>query len=207
MGDDEAPSAAGDVDLPDDVVAIATGAAHTCALLADGTLTCWGSNARGQLGLSHTNAIGDTESPSGLGAVTLGAVAVGVAAGGDHTCALLEGGDVKCFGWGAFGQLGLGSTSNVGDNETPASVSTVDLGAHVATLALGARHSCALLVTARWICWGDGAFGKLGVGSQVSLGDDEVPADLLSMHRVAFLDHDGIRTARAGVGNGRGGGR
>ena len=36
---------------------------HTCALLADYTLRCWGGNAYGQLGYGHVYSIGDNEVP------------------------------------------------------------------------------------------------------------------------------------------------
>jgi alpha-tubulin suppressor-like RCC1 family protein len=48
-----------------------------------------------------------------------------IAAGEQHTCAVLETGTVRCWGNNHFGQLGYGNTAPVGDDETPASVGDV----------------------------------------------------------------------------------
>src|SRR5690606_24618541 len=93
-------------------VAISLGGFHTCAILNDSTLKCWGWNAVGQLGLgSLTSAIGATANSMGdnLDAVDLGdgRFAISVALGSQHTCALLDDGSVKCWGSGNDGRLGL----------------------------------------------------------------------------------------------------
>jgi alpha-tubulin suppressor-like RCC1 family protein len=87
---------------------IAAGANHTCALLNDGTVKCWGLGASGQLGQGNANSLGDGVSEMGtnLGVIALGSVtAVSVTAGANHTCALLNDGTVKCWGLGASGQV------------------------------------------------------------------------------------------------------
>jgi hypothetical protein len=112
-------------------VAIAAGYSSTCALLAGGSLKCWGFNNDGQLGLGDpTNRgdmpgqMGDHLPPVDLGAcnkVATVALGNGASAGDVHACALLDDGTVKC--WGAGGQLGLGdlvgrgkSPNQMGDN-------------------------------------------------------------------------------------------
>jgi hypothetical protein len=50
---------------------------------------------------------------------------VGLAAGGFHSCALLDTAGIPCWGPGGSGAPGYGNTSNIGDNETPASVGPV----------------------------------------------------------------------------------
>ena len=74
---------------------LAAGADHTCALVGDGEVWCWGMGDHGQLGLAHTDAIGDDDPPS---RVDVGARAVSLTAGGLHTCALVEGGEAICWG-------------------------------------------------------------------------------------------------------------
>ncbi|CAN0045974.1 unnamed protein product, partial [Hapterophycus canaliculatus] len=99
------------VDLGDDskVVSLALGDWHTCALVDDGDIKCFGKNFAGQLGLDSTENIGDNEGEMGeaLRTVNLGGrKASAIAAGEEHTCAILEGGDLICWGLNASGQVG-----------------------------------------------------------------------------------------------------
>lgn len=98
--------------------ALTAGSNHTCAILANGTLRCWGLNALGQLGLGDNLARGDSPGEMGLALppVALGSnrTAAAVSAGTDFTCALLDNATVKCWGWNGFGQLGLGDTGDRG---------------------------------------------------------------------------------------------
>jgi alpha-tubulin suppressor-like RCC1 family protein len=137
-GDDETPVEAaaagfgGDVDVGGPVIQIAAGDIHTCALLATGKVRCWGGNDDGLLGYGHTLDLGDDETPAeaaaGVGGdVDVGGPAVQLAAGGNHTCALLATGAVRCWGFGFRGQLGYGDQSTIGDDETPASVGDVPI--------------------------------------------------------------------------------
>ncbi len=121
IGDDESPASAGDVNVGETVIQIATGRNHTCALLTDGSVRCWGYNGRGQLGYGHTNTIGDDESPASAGDVNVGETVIQIATGRNHTCALLTDGSVRCWGYNGRGQLGYGHTNTIGDDESPAS--------------------------------------------------------------------------------------
>lgn len=90
---------------------------RVCALLESKDLQCWGFNEGGGLGYGHTNNIGDDELPSEVGPVLVGAKVEQLAMGSNHSCALLEGGTVKCWGHAQVGQLGRGSEENIGDDE------------------------------------------------------------------------------------------
>jgi alpha-tubulin suppressor-like RCC1 family protein len=99
--------------------AITAGDAHTCAILDNSAIKCWGLNDSGQLGQGNTINLGDNAdeiNPSSK-IVDLGAgrTVGGIAAGDDYTCAVLDNASIKCWGGNAFGQLGLGNTSNHGD--------------------------------------------------------------------------------------------
>eukprot|EP01083_Nonionella_stella_P086220 239383_1 len=98
-----------------------------------------------------------------------------IALGSQHTCALLSTGDVKCWGKGEYGRLGYGNQDKIGDGpgEMGTNLPEVDLGLNVTAIqiALGGSHTCALLSTNGVKCWGDGLNGKLGYGSQDSIGD------------------------------------
>ena len=69
IGDDETPASAGDVDVGGPVSRIAMGFEHTCALLKDGAVRCWGRASTGALGYGNTNDIGDNETPASAGDV------------------------------------------------------------------------------------------------------------------------------------------
>ena len=181
IGDDEAPGSAGPVNLGRGrtAVQITAGQDHTCALLDNGTVRCWGLNADGQLGYGNTDTIGDNETPGSVGPVDLGPgrTAVAISAGAWHTCALLDNGTVRCWGRNDRGQLGYGNTDPIGDDEPPGPVGPVDLGTDrtAVAIATGDRHTCALLDNGTVRCWGRGFEGQLGYGKKDTIGDNESP--------------------------------
>lgn len=178
IGDDELPSSVPTVALGGPAQQIAAGAFHTCALMVSGEVRCWGRNAQGQLGLGNTAYIGEDELPDTVGPVDVGGTVTQIATGFGHTCALLDTGDVRCWGFAAFGNLGYGNVQNIGDDELPSSVPPVDVGGTVTQIAAGSDHNCALLDTGAVRCWGLGGQGRLGYGATENVGDDEVPSDL-----------------------------
>ena len=127
IGDDEAPASAGDVNVGGPVTQIVAGYVHTCALLSAGTVRCWGQGNTGQLGYGSVFPVGDDKTPAGVGDVSVGGRVVKLAAGYAHTCALLSTGAVRCWGFGASGQLGYGNTRSIGDDELPSSAGDVPL--------------------------------------------------------------------------------
>jgi alpha-tubulin suppressor-like RCC1 family protein len=153
-------------------ISLTAGDYHTCALLAGGAVRCWGQNTVGQLGLGNTNTVGDNESP--IANVNLGGAAIAIAAGSFHTCALMSGGTVRCWGFNLYGQLGLGNQNNIGDNETvTAANSTVNLGSPAISITAGSTHTCAVLSSGAVRCWGGNEIGQLGLGNTSPIGDDE----------------------------------
>lgn len=158
LGDGTSTSSATPVDVaaaPSDLLALAAGAAHTCALARSGPLVCWGSNDDGRLGDGTTTARALATEVVGL---TTRSVAV--AAGGRHTCAIDEAGAARCWGRGTYGELGDGSTTT---SSSP--VSVVGLETPVTTIALGNRHGCAATTDGAVRCWGAGQRGQLGDGT------------------------------------------
>ena len=136
------------------VTAIAGGSFHTCALTTVGTVKCWGYNGTGDLGDGT-----DVERSTPVDVIGLGGDAIGVAAGDSHSCAILRGGRVKCWGDNRYGQLGDGTTHR---RLTPVDVSGLSRG--VTALSLGGRHSCAIV--GRVVkCWGGNLFGQVGDGT------------------------------------------
>lgn len=157
---------------------IALGYWHTCAILDNDDLKCWGQNQYGQLGLgSSQTTVGTSPSHMGdnLAAVSLGSgvKATKISLGYSHSCALLDNGRVKCWGQNAEGQLGLGDTVDRGlsSSDMGNSLSEVDLGGpRVIELSVNTSHSCALLENHGVKCWGNNFFGQLGVGDFANRG-------------------------------------
>jgi len=178
------PDTAGPVDLGPGrtATAISAGGDHTCAVLDNGTVRCWGFGGSGRLGYANSDNVGAVQAPGSVGPVDLGPgrTATAISAGGDHTCAVLDNGSVRCWGVGAFGQLGYASTSTVGETQSPGSVGPVDLGAGRTATALttGDLHTCALLDDGSVRCWGDGDNGRLGYCNLRTIGDDETPGSV-----------------------------
>jgi len=171
VGDAQKPYSAGDVDVGAEALDVVAGAEHTCALVTGGAVRCWGHGANGVLGYGNTNNIGDSAKPSSAGDVNVGGTVVQLSAGSFHTCAVLSTGTVRCWGYGANGQLGYGSTVNVGDTASPASAGDVALAGKALAVSAGGQHTCALLVSGDVQCWGLGALGQLGSESHSSFGD------------------------------------
>jgi cysteine-rich repeat protein len=176
VGDDELPSSAGDLPLPAAVQVVA-GGAHTCAVFENGDARCWGYNNTGQLGLGNSamlTAIGDDETLEGLAKVELIAPANEIGLGVLQTCARVSG-QLRCWGGGAYGALGIAVVTNVGDNELPLDVPAVMLGGEPVVLAIGGYHGCAILATGKLRCWGRNDTGQLGLGNGANIGDNEHP--------------------------------
>ena len=98
--------------LPGPVDTLAVGAMHSCALLADGRLFCWGRGRDGRLGLGSEINVGDNEAPQQV-LLPSNREVRHVAAGGAHTCIVLTGAAVRCWGDNRFGQLGINSAEKV----------------------------------------------------------------------------------------------
>jgi len=133
------------------ITAISAGGSHTCALTNIGGVKCWGSNTDGQLGDGTTTS---SSVPIDVPGLTTGVTAVG--AGWGHTCALMTGGGVKCWGFNMEGQLGNGSTKS---SHVPVDVHNL---AGVTAISVGTFHSCGHTAGGGVRCWGRNDFGQLG---------------------------------------------
>ncbi len=156
-------------------LAISAGGYHTCVVLETGAVKCWGHNDRGQLGNGTTTR---SLVPVDVSGMDTGAIFV--SAGYEHTCALMSGGDVKCWGENLFGRLGDGTTT---DRHEP--VGVIGLAPGAIEVSAGDEHTCSLITTDGVKCWGHNDWGQLGDGST----DD----------RHAAFDVSGLTSGAAGV--------
>lgn len=140
-----------------DVVSIAAGDSHTCALGAAGGVTCWGRNGDGQLGDGTT---ANRATPVVVIGLESGVAAI--SAGGFHTCALMTSGGAKCWGKNGEGQLGDGRSCGL---ECTAPVDVSGLSSGVAAIAAGGLHTCALRTDGGVLCWGFNFDGQVGDGT------------------------------------------
>src|ERR1051326_6320065 len=156
--------------------AISTGMGdHTCQVMSDGTARCWGLNDHGQLGdgsgsnqptpvtVAIAPPTGTTPAPPLTGIVA-------VAAGLNHTCALLNTGTVRCWGDNSAGQLG-DNTQTIRPTQVsvvvpvPGQTNQFAPLTNAVALAAGGRHTCALLGDGTVRCWGDNTSGQVGDGT------------------------------------------
>ena len=136
---------------------IVAGRNHTCALVSGG-VQCWGSNQYGQLGDGST-----TSSSSPVAVTGLSSGVVAITSGGDHSCALLSGGSVKCWGRNQVGQLGNGTVTY--QQTTAVAVSGITTATQIAA---GYWHTCALLKDGTVDCWGYSLHGEIGSGQNAN---------------------------------------
>jgi hypothetical protein len=157
-------------------VAISTGEWHTCALLDDGKVKCWGQNSDGELGVGDTFPRGFQASDMGdnLPEVDLGTgrTAVAISLGQlSSSCAILDTGAVKC--WGRF--FGLGeypSERSTGPGQGDA-LPVIDLGTGRTAKAISASEAgaCVILDDGEVKCWGTNTYGWLGQGDTMWRGN------------------------------------
>jgi alpha-tubulin suppressor-like RCC1 family protein len=156
---------------------VAASQAHTCAVLDDATVKCWGYND-GRLGLGDTlprgvapGQMGDALPPVNLGP---GRTARSISSLFSHTCVVLDDRQAKCWGSNGDGRLGVGTLNDHGaePGQMGAGLPEIDLGSSESAkaVAAGGEHTCALLGSGRVKCWGDAALGQLGLGDVISRG-------------------------------------
>ena len=172
---------------------VAAGTFHTCALKLDGTVKCWGRNNEGQLGRGTTQNL-NNDFPA---AVTFAGSVVALAAGGYHTCPLLAGGSIQC--WGRNDELQVGNASGASPISAPTNIrnfATVPaLG-----IAAGGYHSCAVMSDGTAMCWGDnrsqqittGAFGNTHTATPVAGIAGATAVSAGAYHSCALLSGGGV---------------
>jgi alpha-tubulin suppressor-like RCC1 family protein len=150
---------------------VALGDIHTCAVLFNDELKCFGGNSGGQLG---DNSLAGSLTPKTI-SVGTGVGVRSVSLGGYHSCAVLNNDVLKCWGYNNMGQLG-GNLS--GENYLIPKAVAIYQGTEsvgVKSVSVGGFHTCAVLVNDQLYCWGDNSKGQLGVNSRI---DSVVPQNV-----------------------------
>jgi alpha-tubulin suppressor-like RCC1 family protein len=185
-GDDADPDA-GDAGPPppatiafDNVDRIGVGRLHTCAVHAGGKVSCWGTPWDGRLGINTNTA---RTNPVAVNGLTPGATEI--AAGFEHSCAVLSDGSVRCWGANTAGQVSGGGGNG-------AQLRTPNLNGKTAkAISAGSAHTCIIQNDDTVACWGRGREGQLGQGVRV---DTNQPVAVMGLTGVTSLDAEEDRT-------------
>lgn len=145
-------------DIVLNVASISAGSDHTCDATADRLFYCWGRGSAGQLGNGGTASTTVPDSVSGARTVS----ARMVSAGDAHSCGVVPGGSVYCWGNNWAGQLGNGSSN---DSDVPVRVTYLP---SVLAVTAGRFHTCAVSTDQQGFCWGDNGSGQLGDGTNAA---------------------------------------
>jgi cysteine-rich repeat protein len=191
------------VQLTIPAIALAVGRQHACVIHQGGAVRCWGAGGKGRLGYGEEptmigNDVGDDELADDLEEIQIGGQANALTAGVEHTCALLESGEVQCWGAYSEGRLGVpGLTEDIGDDEDPESIEALDLDdLKVQQIVADGHHTCAVVGDDPQLwCWGKGANGRLGTGDvadviepqSIETGGRTVAVDLGEAHTCVVL--------------------
>jgi alpha-tubulin suppressor-like RCC1 family protein len=181
-------------------VAISSGHEHTCAILDNGAVSCWGDNTKGQLGNGMNGILTSKKTPILISSLGSGRTAVAISSGHDHTCAILDNGSVSCWGRGSQGQLGNGNTD---DKNTPTLTSSIGINRTAIALSSGDHHTCVILDNGAVSCWGDGNRGQIGNGehsekltptltSSLGVGRTAIALNSGGEHTCAILDDSSV---------------
>jgi alpha-tubulin suppressor-like RCC1 family protein len=196
------------------VTSVSAGANHTCAVLANGVVKCWGENSTGQLGDGTT-----ANSPTPVTVQGLSGVAA-VAAGDSYTCALTTAGAVWCWGKNDDGQVGQVDPVDPPDPCDPSDSSdpcepsdpseqdpessfhtpqllmdSNDVPIHATGISAGSSHACAIVAGAV-DCWGSNATGQLGFSGESSA----VPVPIAGLTDVTAIAAGGHHTCAVASG-------
>jgi len=206
VGDDELAVDLQPIQIGGQALALTAGVEHTCALLVNGDVRCWGAFSEGRLGVPGlSEEIGDDEDPDTIAALDFGGLAVStVVADGHHTCAVVgEDDELWCWGKGTNGRLGTGAATDV---EAPQKIET---GGRTLAVDLGEAHTCVVLADVEFRevaidqalrCFGEGGAGRLGTGMAVDLGaSPETVPELLQPIDVLGGERRRILRIAAGV--------
>ncbi|MCB9738757.1 MAG: hypothetical protein H6747_05780 [Deltaproteobacteria bacterium] len=158
-------------DMPGKVAQVAVGEYATCVRLVDGKVACWGNNSAATLGQGSESNVTEIKPQLVAGLVDT----VDLTCGHAHCCAVDKAGDLKCWGYNGYGQLGDGSKKNAG---SPVAVYDIS---KVAQVDAAMHTTCAVLQDHTLRCWGQNSNGQMGTGDTF---DSTVPMKVTGVDKV-----------------------
>ena len=183
----------GYVDLSGNIpAAISAGNSHYCAILDDGSISCWGRNNMGQLG-DGTNI--NRNSPVNVD-IGLNKTAVSISSSNDFTCALLNTGEISCWGDNSYGIFADGTTTN---SNVPVIVNH-SVGERAVSITTPGSSICAIFSSGNISCWGNSytissSNGELTSGSIpiiLPVNRTAISLDGVGSHTCAILDNNSV---------------
>ena len=164
---------------------VSSGYSHSCAVLTDGTVKCWGRNSDGQLGDGLTN---DSSVPVTVVDISSAQhISVDNDANAGYSCAVLTGGTVSCWGKHSYGNSGYISVISSSVPITVAGISMAE------SIAAASARSCVVLTDDTVRCWGHGLGGALGNGVTATFGAPSSPVSVVGIstakHTSAGVNH------------------
>jgi alpha-tubulin suppressor-like RCC1 family protein len=129
---------------------ISAGYTHTCAILDDDSVKCWGDNMAGEIGDGTT----ESRTVATTAAIGIGRTALSISVSYSHSCAVLDDFSIKCWGYNYNGQIGDGTSGFGNDRSTPTLVQNLGVGRIARSVAAGRSHTCAILDDRSVKCWG-----------------------------------------------------
>lgn len=140
---------------------VAVGYNHACAISQTGSVSCWGDNSKGQIGDGTTSFRPQATPVVGLSEEKVTQLALTY----QSSCALLETGEVRCWGGNSQGELGVGSAAKITQISAPKKDKKVLLPSNITLkrLVSGRQHLCGITNNNALVCWGWNDLGQLGL--------------------------------------------